>query len=96
MYFHSRRILISFITKVPGLYEATAGANDTNYFALFLFCFSCFIQDNRAEISHMNRRQNLSRKPSQHGQPGSYEEALIMPSVTKCKGDWNVPHETSS
>ena len=31
---------------------------------------------NRAEISHMNPRQNSSRQPSQPGQPGSYEEAL--------------------
>ena len=56
MYFHFRRMQISFISKVTRIHKATTTENDTSLCPPFWFCFLNFIPIDRVEISHMNRQ----------------------------------------
>ena len=60
MHFHFKRTRISFISKVIRVEKAMIVANDTNLCGGMLVLFLEFRSGHRAEISHMNRRQNSS------------------------------------
>ena len=61
MHFDFKSIRISFISKVTRVDRAMIVANDTCLCGAILVSFLEFHSGNRAEISHMNRRQNSSR-----------------------------------
>ena len=61
MHFHFKSIRISFINKVTRIDKAMIVANDTSLCGSILVLFLEFRPSHRAEVSHMNRRQNSSR-----------------------------------
>ena len=61
MHFHLKSIQISFISKVTTVDKAMKVANDRSLCGTILVLFLEFRSGHQIEISHMNRRQNLSR-----------------------------------